>query len=77
MLGQVHEALRYFMGRKGHLSRWYFENKWKPSGPCPPPGETRQQILDVLINQGKVEVFEAMVNGRVILAIRPKTSTKQ
>jgi len=68
---QLKEAWSYFAGRNGHVSRWYFENRWKPSGPCPPPGLIRQHLLDLLIQKGKVEVFEATVNGRAVLAIRP------
>jgi uncharacterized LabA/DUF88 family protein len=69
---QLLEAWNYFSGRDGHVTRWYFENKWKSSGPCPPPGNLRQQLLDRLIATGKVELFEAQVNGRVVLALRPK-----
>ena len=69
---QLVEAWSYFNGRDGHISRWYFENRWKSSGPCPPPGSSRQQLLDSLIATGKVEVFEASVNGRPVLALRPR-----
>ena len=57
------------MGRDGLVTRWYFENKWKPTGPCPPPGNPRQEMLDVLIQSGKVEVFETSLNGRMVLAL--------
>ena len=69
---QLLEAWNYFNGRDGHVTKWYFENKWKSSGPCPPPGNLRQQMLDRLIASGKVELFEAIVNGRAVLALRPK-----
>ena len=72
LFSQLQEACSYFHDRNGHVSRWYFENKWKPSGPCPPPGTGRQEILDTLIEQGLVEVFEISVNGRKVLALRPK-----
>ena len=72
LFSQLQEAFAYFHGRNGHVSRWYFENKWKPSGPCPPPGLGRQELLDTLIQSGKVEVFEVSVNGRRVLALRPK-----
>jgi uncharacterized LabA/DUF88 family protein len=72
LFSQVQEAWSYFQDRNGHVSRWYFENKWKPSGPCPPPGTGRQELLDALIERGSVEVFEITVNGRTVLALRPK-----
>ena len=72
LFSQLQEACAYFQDRNGHVSRWYFENKWKPSGPCPPPGAGRQELLDALIANGKVEVFEVSVNGRSVLALRPK-----
>ena len=72
LLCQVKEAWEYFQDRDGHVSRWYFENKWKPSGPCPPPGSGRQELLDALIEKGLVEVFEISMNGRKVLALRPK-----
>ena len=72
LFSQLQEAFAYFHGKNGHVSRWYFENKWKPNGPCPPPGTGRQELLDALIQRGKVEVFEVSVNGRRILALRPK-----
>ena len=73
LLMQLQEAFSYFNGRNGHVTRWYFENKWKPNGPCPPPGIGRQELLDKLIQAGRVEVFETMINGRVVLALRPKS----
>ena len=73
VLLQLNEAFSYFSGRNGHVTRWYFENKWKPSGPCPPPGIGRQEMLDKLIQAGRVEVFETTINGRVVLALRPKS----
>lgn len=72
VLAQVVQAWEYFSSRDGHISRWYFENRWKASGPCPPPGEPRQESLDLLIQHGKVEIFEAQMNGRIILALRPR-----
>ena len=71
LLEQLVEAWTYFNGRDGFVTRWYFENKWKPTGPCPPPGNPRQELLDVLIQSGKVEVFETTLNGRMVLALRP------
>jgi uncharacterized LabA/DUF88 family protein len=71
LLSQLQEAWSYFSGRNGHVSRWYFENRWKPSGRCPPPGLSRTQMLQILINEGKVEVFDALVNGRIVKVIRP------
>jgi len=71
LLFQLQEAWRYFESKNGHVSKWYFENRWKPSGPCPSPGTHRQQFLDELISQGQVEVFETVVNGRVVYALRP------
>ena len=73
LYNQLVEAWNYFHGRDGYVTRWYFENKWKSSGPCPPPGNVRQRLLDRLISTGKVEVFEAQVNGRIVLALRPTT----
>ena len=72
LFAQVQEAWSYFNGRKGHVSRWFFENKWKPNGRCPPPGSLRQKLLDDLMIQGKIESFEAEVNGRIVTVIRPK-----
>ena len=72
LFSQLQEACSYFQDRNGHVTRWYFENKWKPSGPCPPPGTGRQELMDALISKGKVEVFEVLVNGRRVLALRPK-----
>ena len=69
---QIHEAWSYFNGRKRHVSRWFFENKWKPNGRCPPPGILRQRLVETLLMQGKIEAFEAEVNGRLVTVIRPK-----
>ncbi len=68
---QLEHAWRYFNGRNGHVSRWYFENRWKPDGPCPAAGEPRHELLSELIDAGRVELFEAVVNGRLVAAIRP------
>lgn len=72
LFSQIQQAWMYFNGRKGHVSRWFFENKWKPNGRCPPPGALRQQFVEALISQGKIDCFEAEVNGRVVTVIRPK-----
>ena len=72
LYSQLLEAWNYFSGRNGHVSRWYFENRWKPSGRCPPPGVSRTHMLETLITQGKVEVFDALVNGRLVKVIRPR-----
>ena len=71
VLHQLVEAWSYFNGRDGLVTRWYFENKWKPTGPCPPPGNARQEVLDYLIQAGQVEVFETNLNGRRVMAVRP------
>ncbi len=76
LLAQLIEAWTYFNGRDGLVTRWYFENKWKPTGPCPPPGTPRQEQLDVLIQTGQVETFETSLNGRVVLALRPRKSCR-
>lgn len=70
---QLLEAYQYFNGIDRQVTRWYFENRWKPTGPCPPPGDPRQELLDVLIETGRVELFSTMVNGREVLAVRPKS----
>lgn len=72
LLQQLKEAFEYFSGRDGSLTRWYFENKWKPTGPCPAPGYPRQEVLDILIRMGKVETFETSLNGRVVIALKPR-----
>ena len=74
LMQQLVEAWSYFHGRDGLVTRWYFENKWKPTGPCPPPGSPRQEMLDGLIPSGKVEVFETVLNGRQVIALRPSKS---
>ena len=74
LMDQLKAAWRYFHDREGQVSRWYFEQRWKPDGPCPSPGEARQEVLQTLIDAGRVEEFEAMVNGRLINAIRPTSS---
>ena len=74
VLHQLIEAWSYFNGRDGLVTRWYFENKWKPTGPCPPPGNARQEVLEHLIQTGQVEVFETTLNGRQVMAIRPVSS---
>lgn len=71
VFNQVLQACEYFSNRDAHLARWYFENRWKASGPCPPPGEPRQRSLNQLIEQGRVEIFETSMNGRIIYAVRP------
>ncbi|MEL6346977.1 MAG: NYN domain-containing protein [Myxococcota bacterium] len=71
LMSQLWQAWRYFSGRDGQVSRWYFENRWKPDGPCPPAGNPRAEALQTLIDQGRVLVFEAIVNGRLVSAIRP------
>lgn len=71
LLDQLRHAVAYFNERGGQVSRWYFENRWKPDGPCPPAGDARHQMLGELIEQGLVDEFETVVNGRLITAIRP------
>ena len=71
LLVQLRSACRYFQEREGQVSRWYFEQKWKPDGPCPAPGESRHLALESLISDGRVEEFQAVVNGRMINAVRP------
>ena len=71
LFAQLIEAWRFFNHRDKVLARWYFEHKWKASGPCPPAGSERETMLAQLIHQGLVEVFEASVNNRVIIAVRP------
>ena len=71
LLEQLRTACRYFQEREGQVSRWYFEQRWKPDGPCPPPGEARHLALESLISAGEVEEFQAVVKGRMINAIRP------
>ena len=71
LLLQLRSACRYFQEREGQVSRWYFEQRWKPDGPCPAPGEPRHLALESLISAGRVEEFQAVVNGRMINAIRP------
>lgn len=71
LMSQLWQAWRYFSGRDGQVSRWYFENRWKPDGPCPPPGGPRAEALQQLIDEGRVDVFEAVVNGRLVSAIMP------
>ena len=77
VLQQLMEAWTYFHGRDGLVTRWYFENKWKPTGPCPPPGTARQEMLDILIQTGQVEAFETDLNGRSVLALRPKRNCSE
>ena len=73
---QLLEAYQYFNGIDRQVTRWYFENRWKPTGPCPAAGDQRQEMLNFLIEKGKVEVFSTMVNGREVLAVRPKATTE-
>ena len=68
---QLLEAWRFFNHRDKVLARWYFEHKWKASAPCAPAGFERETLLAQLIHQGLVEVFEASVNNRVVIAVRP------
>ncbi|MFT5682300.1 MAG: uncharacterized LabA/DUF88 family protein [Myxococcota bacterium] len=71
LLAQLHSACRYFQEREGQVSRWYFEQRWKPDGPCPEPGEPRHLALESLISDGQVEEFQTVVKGRMLNAIRP------
>jgi uncharacterized LabA/DUF88 family protein len=71
LMDQLRHAVDYFVERGGQISRWYFENRWKPDGPCPPAGEARHDLLTQLIEHGQVEEFETVVNGRLVSAIRP------
>jgi uncharacterized LabA/DUF88 family protein len=71
LLAQLRSAVRYFQDREGQVSRWYFEQRWKPDGPCPEPGEPRHLALESLISSGRVEEFQTVVNGRMMNAIRP------
>ena len=77
LFAQLKIAWRYFQEREGQVSRWYFEQRWKPDGSCPAPGEPRHLALESLINAGKVEEFQAVVNGRMINAIRPRSAASQ
>jgi len=71
VLEQLRHAVAYFTERGGHVSRWYFENRWKADGPCPPAGDARHELLSQLIERGDVEEFQTAVNGRPISAVRP------
>ncbi len=72
LLAQLHSACRYFAEREGHVSRWFFEQRWKPDGPCPAPGEPRHLALEALISAGRVEEFQTVVSGRMMNAVRPR-----
>ena len=73
---QLLEAWRFFDHRDKVLARWYFEHKWKASSPCAPAGVERETLLAQLIHQGLVEVFEASVNNRVVIAVRPSNPNR-
>ena len=70
LIEQLRHAMAYFVDRGGQVSRWYFENRWKSDGPCPPVGDVRSQLMAQLIEDGTVEEFEIVVNGRLMTAIR-------
>jgi hypothetical protein len=72
LLWEVEQAVLFFQRKNRPVTRWYFENQWLSSRVCPSPGKERTTIIDTLIEQGNIEIFETNVKGRTVLAIKPK-----
>lgn len=72
VLGQLNVAVGYFTDRGGHLSRWYFVNRWSAEGALMPEGPPRARAVDRLVAAGAAELYEADVNGRQVVALRPR-----
>ena len=72
LLWEVEQAVSFFQRKNRPVTRWYFENQWLSSRLCPNPGSERTEFVEMLIKQGNLELFETTVNGRTVIAIRPK-----
>ena len=72
LLWEVEQAVLFFQRKNRPVTRWYFENQWLSSKICPSPGRERTIVIDALIKNGDIELFETQVKGRTVLAIRPK-----
>ena len=72
LLWEVEQAVSFFQRKNRPVTRWYFENQWLSSRSCPNPGRERTECVEMLVKQGNLELFETTVNGRTVIAIRPK-----
>ena len=70
ILAQLAQAIRYFEERGGHLTRWYFVNRWSAGTEEPPTGPPRDRAIDRLVMAGRVQVFTAELRGRNVPAMR-------
>ena len=66
MLGEIESALEIHE----YLSRGYFINRWRPRLAIPDPGAAREQMLDALIDEGKVIEGARDSNGQVVRTLR-------
>jgi uncharacterized LabA/DUF88 family protein len=63
VLGAIRDSVaagaEHFARTEGHLSRWFFENRWRADSPCPPAGSAeRAAAVEGLIASGEVIVYE-------------------
>jgi uncharacterized LabA/DUF88 family protein len=58
VLAAVRQAETHFVSTGGHLSKWYFVNRWRSEPPCPSVGAERLNLLDRLIEAKRVETYE-------------------
>lgn len=66
--------LQRAQARLPHVSRGYFVTRWR-SHQLPPAGQEREALVQQLIDAGLAEEFELTgADGRLIRAIRPRTS---
>lgn len=75
VMAEIQAGVRYFAARGGHLSRWYFVNRWSASAQEVTPGPPRARSVDRLLAAARLELYEAEVNGRRVAALRERASS--
>jgi len=70
VLAQIGLAIRYFQDHGGHLSRWYFVHRWSAESAELPTGPARDRSVDRLLQDGRLQLYDAEVKGRRVPALR-------
>lgn len=75
VISEVEKAAAAFAASGGHLSEWYFVNRWRGEPPCPPTGSSeRSGSVERLVADGSLDVYEYDdAKERKTRAIRPAT----
>ncbi len=70
LVEQVRSAAHYFQTRGGHLARWYFVHRWESEGLTVTAGTERSRLVERLLESGRIQSYQADVNGRMVEALR-------